>query len=449
VPELTRMTHVDANLSVAAALALAREKYAVKNPKSQLAYEHAQVAMPGGNTRSVLHFDPFPLTMVKGVEAQLFDVDGHVYSDFVGEYSAGLFGHSNAVIKAALDEALEIGTVMASPTTLEANLAEAVHARFPSMQLLRFCNSGTEANLMAIVTAIAFTGRRKILVFREAYHGGVAVFTGGGSPINVPFDYLLADYNDSEDARATIRQHADDLAAVIVEPILGAGGNIPGTPEFLMALRTETERAGALLIFDEVKTSRCGAGGMQGALRIKPDLTTLGKYLGGGLPIGVFGGRRDVMQRYDHRIPGAFKHAGTFNNNVCTMMAGHAVLTKIFTPNVADAFAVACEEFRVDLNDAMAKMGVPVRFTGLGSLITIHFSHKPINTPNDIPPASKPLGQLFHMESILRSILVAARGDIFFSLAVTSEQRRNLHQAIMAFVDDYGALIEREVPAKH
>lgn len=441
------MPPVNANLSVAAALTLAREKYAAKNPNSFLAYQRAQAAMPGGNTRSVLHFDPFPLTMVKGVGAQLFDLDGHSYTDFVGEYSAGLFGHSNPVLKAAVHEALELGTVMASPTMLEINFAEAVRMRFPSMELLRFCNSGTEANLMAIVTAIAFTKRRKILVFREAYHGGVMVFSGGGSPINVPFDYVLADYNDTEGVAAGIRQYGDDLAAVIVEPILGAGGNIPGTREFLAALRAETERVGALLIFDEVKTSRCAAGGMQGALGIKPDLTTLGKYLGGGLPVGVFGGRKDVMQRYNHRTADAFKHAGTFNNNVCTMMAGHAALTKVFTPEVADAFAMSCEQFRMGLNDAMAKKSVPVRFTGLGSLIAIHFACKPINRPADIPPVSKTLGQLFHMECIFRSILVAARGDIFVGLAVTPEQMQSLQQAILAFVDDHSGLIEREVIA--
>lgn len=440
------MAKMDANLSVDAALALAREQYAAKNPNSRLANERAQAAMPGGNTRSVLHFDPFPLTMTKGVDAQLFDVDGHSYSDFVGEYSAGLFGHSNPVIKAAIQEALEVGTVMASPTLLEANLAEVVRGRFPSMELLRFCNSGTEANLMAIVTAIAVTKRRKVLVFREAYHGGVLVFAGGGSPVNVPFDYVLADYNDTEGSVALIRQHADNLAAVIVEPILGAGGNIPGTPEFLKALRAESERAGALLIFDEVKTSRCGAGGMQGALGIKPDLTTLGKYLGGGLPTGAFGGRKDIMARYDHRTAGAFKHAGTFNNNVCTMMAGYAALTKVFTSSVADEFQASCEQFRTSLNDEMTKKRVPISFTGLGSLLTIHFSRKPISTPGDIRPVSKKLGQLFHMESILRSILVAARGDIFISLAVTQDQLERLRQAIMAFADDYGALIERELP---
>ena len=140
--------------------------------------------MPGGNTRSVLHFEPFPLTMVKGVDFELFDVDGHSYIDFVGEYSAGLFGHSNPVIKKAIQEALEIGTVIASPTCLETKLAEAVRARFPSMELIRFCNSGTEANLMAVATAIAVTKRRKLLVFREAYHGGVLVFATAVRPLN-------------------------------------------------------------------------------------------------------------------------------------------------------------------------------------------------------------------------------------------------------------------------
>ena len=184
--------------------------------------------MPGGNTRSVLHFEPFPLVMAKGVNAELFDLDGHSYLDLVGEYSAGLFGHSDPEIKAAIHEALEAGTVLASPTRWEADLAGVIQARFPSMELVRFCNSGTEANIMAIVTAMAVTRRRKVLVFREAYHGGVLVFSGGGSPINVPFDCVFANYNDVTGAIAAIRGHGGNLAAVIVEPILGAGGNIPG-----------------------------------------------------------------------------------------------------------------------------------------------------------------------------------------------------------------------------
>jgi len=435
----------DANLTVETALSIARLRYAALNPNSRLANLEAQSVMPGGNTRSVLHFDPFPLTMVKGVESQLFDVDGHSYIDFVGEFSAGLFGHSNPVIKAAIQEALDIGTVMASPTRLEINLAEAVRARFPSMEMLRFCNSGTEANLMAIVTAIAFTGRRKILVFREAYHGGVLVFAGGGGPLNVPFDYVLADYNDVEATRAVIQRHAGELAAVIVEPILGAAGNLPGTADFLGMLRAECDSAGALLIFDEVKTSRCGAGGIQGALGIRPDLTTLGKYLGGGLPTGAFGGRRDVMDRYDHRDPKPFKHAGTFNNNVCTMMAGFAALTKVFTAARADEFARDCESFRASLNVDMRRRGAPIQLTGSGSLITTHFMRTMPTRPADIPPASRSLGQLFHMDMIMRSILVAARGDIFISLPVTSQQLEQLRVAVNAFVDDYGPLIERAV----
>ncbi len=437
------MSGAEANLSVDAALAAARERYASRNPKSRLAYENAVKAFPGGSTRSVLYFDPFPLTMVKGVAAELHDLDGHTYVDFVGEYSAGLFGHSDPVIKAAVIEALETGTVMASPTPAEVRLAEAVKARFPSMEYLRFCNSGTEANLMAIVTAIAFTGRRKILVFREGYHGGVLVFATGGRHINVPFDYVLADYNAVDETVAAIRSCAADLAAVIVEPILGAGGNIPGTPEFLGALRAECDRAGAVLIFDEVKTSRCGAGGIQGMLGIAPDLTTLGKYIGGGLPTGAFGGRADIMAQFDPHGPAPLKHSGTFNNNQCSMMAGYAALTKVFTLERAEAFARGCERERESLNAELSAKNVPMRLTGLGSLWAAHFSDHQIRTPKDIPPASKKLGQLFHMEMLLRSILVAARGDIFISLPVTKEQMMKLRRALLEFADEYRPLIAR------
>ena len=437
------MSGVGANLSVDAALAAARERYARRNPGSRVAYESAMKAFPGGSTRSVLYFDPFPLTMVRGIEAELHDVDGHAYIDFVGEYSAGLFGHSDPVIKAAVIEALETGTVMASPTPAEVRLAEAVKTRFPSMEYLRFCNSGTEANLMAIVTAMAFTGRRKILVFREAYHGGVLAFPTDGRQTNVPFDYVLADYNQVDETVAAIHSCAADLAAVIVEPILGAGGNIPGTPEFLAALRAECNRSGAVLIFDEVKTSRCGAGGIQGMLGIVPDMTTLGKYIGGGLPTGAFGGRSDIMAQFDPHGTHPIKHSGTFNNNQCSMMAGHAALTKVFTAARAEEFARVCERERQSINAELSAKNTPMQLTGQGSLWTIHFSDHPIWTPNDIPPVSKKLGQLFHMEMLLPSILVAARGDIFISLPVTKEQMSKLRDATLQFADEYRPLVAR------
>jgi glutamate-1-semialdehyde 2,1-aminomutase len=434
---------VGANLSVDAALAAARERYALRNPRSRVAYENALKTFPGGSTRSVLYFEPFPLTMARGIESELHDIDGHTYIDFVGEYSAGLFGHSDPVIKAAVIEALETGTVMASPTAAEVRLAEAIKARFPSMEHLRFCNSGTEANLMAIVTAMAFTGRRKVLVFREAYHGGVLAFATAATQANVPFDYVLADYNQVDETVAAIRSVAADLAAVIVEPILGAGGNIPGTPEFLSALRAECNRTGAVLIFDEVKTSRCGAGGIQGLLGIVPDMTTLGKYIGGGLPTGAFGGRSDIMAQFDPHGPHPIKHSGTFNNNQCSMMAGYAALTKVFTAEKAEEFARACERERQNIHSELSAKSAPMRLTGQGSLWTIHFSDHPIRTPKDIPPVSKKLGQLFHMEMLLRSILVAARGDIFISLTVKNEQMRKLRGAILQFADEYRPLITR------
>ena len=427
--------NVDANLSVDAALATAHARYAANNPNSRTANRRAETVLPGGNTRSVLHFEPYPLTLVRGVESVVWDVDGHQYIDFVGEFSAGLYGHSNEIIKAAIIEALNIGTVLAAPTQLEADLAAAITRRFPSMELLRFCNSGTEANIMAIVTALAVTGRRKILVFREAYHGGVLTFARDGSPINLPLDYVLVDYNDAEAAAAAIHHHADDLAAVIVEPILGAGGNIPATPEFLRMLRRESERTGALLIFDEVKTSRCGPGGMQGQLGIVPDLTTLGKYLGGGLPTGAFGGRREIMSKYDPRLPNAFRHAGTFNNNVCSMNAGLAGLTRVFTAERALEFAKSCEQFRLMLNDRLVRKKLPMQFTGFGSMFTVHFSWRPVCAPKDIPPISRCLAQLFHLECLLRGILVASRGDVFVSLAVNPIQMQSLEQAIMTFAN--------------
>jgi len=418
-----------------------RNEFASRNPRSESAAFSAARALPGGNTRSNLFFEPFPLTVVSGQGAEVTDLDGHVYTDFVGEYSAGLYGHSEPVIRQAILEALDDGIVLAAPNKFEAQLAETIQSRFTSMERLRFCNSGTEANILALVTAQQFTQRRKILVFDGAYHGGVLVFANGGSPINVPFDFIVTTYNDSEAAARAIRQNSNELACVVVEPILGAAGNIPGEREFLATLRRETEAAGALLIFDEVKTSRCGAGGMQGQLDICPDLTTLGKYLGGGLPTGAFGGRADIMERYNPRRSDALRHAGTFNNNVCTMAAGLAGLTKVFTPSRANSFHNESEKLRLDLQEDMVNKGVPLQFAGQGSLFTLHLGERAPRSATHVTPLSREVGLLFHMYALLNGVAIAARGDFYQSLPMTASHKYQLRQTLASFAAEFGDLI--------
>ena len=423
------------------AITLLRTRFAKNNPRSEEAAVRARLALPGGNTRSVLFYEPFPLTIHSGKGAEIFDVDGHGYVDFVGEFSAGLYGHSDPIIRQAIIDALNGGTVLAGPNLYEATFAEALKARFPTMELMRFCNSGTEANIMALVTAQYVTRRKKVMVFNGAYHGGVLVFPNGASPINVPFDFILASYNDSGAATELIQRNANELAAVIVEPILGAGGNLPGEHEFISTLRRETEAVGALLIFDEVKTSRCGAHGMQGRLGVKPDLTTLGKYLGGGLPFGAFGGRADIMERYNPYRTDALRHAGTFNNNVCTMAAGLAGLTKVFTPSRADSFHEESEKLRIRFQEIVDRKKVPLRFTGSGSLFTLHLSGKPLQSAADVTPLSRQVGLLFHMHGMLNGIAVAGRGDFYQSLPMTDAERNLACSVLSTFVSEYGELI--------
>ncbi|MEQ9738041.1 MAG: aminotransferase class III-fold pyridoxal phosphate-dependent enzyme, partial [Algiphilus sp.] len=245
--------------------------FTAANPGSARRLREAETFMPGGNTRSVLFYAPFPLCMVKGWGARLQDTDGHVYVDMLGEYTAGLFGHSEPAVRTAIDKVLDDGINLSGHNHLEADLARLLCERFASLEMVRFTNSGTEANLMALATALAATGRQKILVFQNAYHGSMISFPTGGSRVNVPYEFVLAPYNDIDAALRTARQHEGDLAAILVEPMLGAGGAIPADPQFLQALRDEATRQTAVLIFDEVMTSRLSPGGRQKLLGITPD----------------------------------------------------------------------------------------------------------------------------------------------------------------------------------
>lgn len=423
------------------AIADARARYASANPLSMAADKSAERFLPGGNTRTVLHFDPFPLTMVAGEGAEQVDLDGHRYIDFVSEYSAGLFGHSDETIKLAVHEALDKGIAMGAPTDYERTLAGLLCKRFPAVDQIRFCNSGTEANIWALITARLLTGRSKVLAFRGAYHGGCIKFPHGPCILNIPFDFVLADYNDIEGAEEAIHRAGDELAVVIVEPILGAGGNIPGNRKFLEMLRRATREVGAVLIFDEVKTCRIGPAGTQGIVGIKPDITTLGKFIGGGLPIGAFGGSAEVMKHFNPKLQGNWNHAGTFNNDVCSMAAGCAAIGKIYTPQRAADFFEWSEAFRLSLNEMFAAKAVPMYANGMGSIIAIHFSSKPTKRPADITAGCQSMRPLLHMEMLLEGVLICSRGDFFLSLPMTEAHLSRTKIALENFIDRYKALI--------
>ena len=429
-----------ANISPAAALVEARARYVAATPASHAAHLQAVAAMPGGNTRTVLFHLPYPLTMARGRGAQLWDVDGHEYIDLLGEYTAGLYGHSNPIIRGALDAALDGGWNLGGHGLIEARLAQAIVDRFPSIELVRFTNSGTEANLLAVATALAVTGRSEVMVFAGGYHGGVMYFGGGGIPINAPYRWLLAPYNDAPAATALALAHAATLGCILVEPMLGSGGCIPADPAFLQALRDAADRVGAILIFDEVMTSRMSSGGQQKRLGITPDMTTLGKYIGGGMSFGAFGGSTRIMQRYDPRRPDAIPHAGTFNNNVLTMAAGHAGLTRIFTGEVAEALFARGERLRAAL-DAIATGRM--QWTGLGSMLCVHFREGPIERALPPDAVEADLRELFFFDMRERGFYIARRGMIALSLEITDADLDRFIVAVAEFVEVHRSLLVR------
>ena len=431
---------------IAAALNSARQAYSDANPKSRQQFVAAGAFLPGGNTRSVLHYEPFPLAMHRAAGSQLWDLDGHEYVDYLGEFTAGLYGHSSEIVRNAVVAALGRGINLGAPGPLEAELARLICTRFPSIDLVRFTNSGTEANLLALAAATTLTRRRRILVFSGAYHGGVLAFARGGSPVNVPHDFLVATYNDIAGTEALIEAKGPELAAILVEPMLGSGGCIPATPEFLAMLRRQASAVGAVLIFDEVMTSRLSAGGRQALIDVIPDMTALGKYIGGGMSFGAFGGRRDIMAQFDPTRAGALAHAGTFNNNVLTMAAGVATLGEVYTAEAAQALNARGDELRDRLNGMLRQANAPMQWSGLGSLMSLHCTAMPIASPADAAGGDARLQELFFFDMVGRGIYLARRGFVALSLCIGDPECDRLVAGMAAFLRERRHLISAASP---
>ena len=429
------------NLSLEAALTDAQARYVTANPMSAAQYDRAVASLPGGNTRSALFYPPFPLTIERGEGARIWDADGHAYRDFLGEYTAGLYGHSHPRICEVIASTLANGFVLGAPSRHEEELATLMCERFPSCERVRFCNSGTEANLMAISAARAHTGRSHIMAFNGGYHGGVLLFAGGVNPINAPYPFVLGEYNDTEGAIALIEKHARELAAILIEPMLGTGGGIPAEVGFLHALREAATRHDIALIFDEVMTSRLAPGGLQERHGVIPDMTSFGKYLGGGMTFGAFGGRADIMDRYDPRRADALPHAGTFNNNVLTMAAGAVGLREIYTPQAAQALNARGDALRDHLNAIAKRHDFPAMVTGLGSIIAVHFQRHPIRRPADAQHTHPDARALFHMEMLLAGVYVGRNGFMSPSLALGEADYTVLAQVFENFAVSYSGII--------
>ena len=410
-------------------LDIARRDFADRHAQSRLHFDEARRFMPGGHTRTVLTHSPFPVAFASGDGATLIDVDGHSYIDLLGDYTAGLLGHSERRVLDPVVAALANNVSVGGVHPAEAKLSQLMCSRF-GIDRVRFTNSGTEANLMAITTAIQATGRRQVLVFSGGYHGGVLYFVSGPASWNAPYEFVIAPYNEAEATELIIQEHANELAAVVFEPMQGSGGCLPADAEFIQRTCAAARAVGAIVIADEVMTSRHGRSGMLHLLGEVADITTYGKYLGGGFSFGAFGGHAELLDQFDTSLEGGrvaagrhvISHAGTFNNNMASMTAGCAVLGEVFTADVAESHTKRGEEFRESVASVLARHSLPMSVTGFGSMMSLHALATAPQTINDVFLRDEVLQELVFLGLHERGVYIAARGMMNVGLAHTDDQ---------------------------
>jgi glutamate-1-semialdehyde 2,1-aminomutase len=422
------------------ALDLAVRRYVDTHPRSRALHERARRVLPGGNTRTVLHFEPFAFRVDRADGPYLVDVDGHRRLDVLGDYSAGLLGHQPGPVADAVRDRLDAGWALGGMTEPEIAFAEAVVDRFASVEQVRFTNSGTEANLMAIMTARHATGRDRVVVFAGGYHGGLLYYGPAGASLRAPFEHVVLPYND---VAALERELADDggrIACVLVEPMLGASGCVPATAAFLAALRSGTRDVGAVLVFDEVMTSRLARGGAQQLTGVTPDLTTLGKYMAGGMTFGAFGGRRDLMAAFDPEVGGLLTHAGTFNNNTFTMAAGVEAQHIVTRDGYLERLSARGDRLRQQLTGVFTASPLAFCVTGWGSLNAIHPVAGPVTHLGDLEGADDRWRRLLFHDLLDAGYYIAPRGYMALSAALSDEDVDGFVAAVDGFCDRYRGL---------
>jgi glutamate-1-semialdehyde 2,1-aminomutase len=420
--------------------------YPDNDSKSARLYDRAVKVLPGGNSRHTVYFPPYPVYAARAQGARVWDADGVARLDLINNYSALIHGHNHPrIVQAVVAQAHRLLSV-AMPTEQEVELAELVCARLPAVDQVRFTNSGTEGVMYAIKAARAFTGRAKIAKIEGAYHGSddtaavsnypdprqwgeadaPASVPGAGATANIARDVVILPMNDLENGRDILRAHADDLAGAILDPLPSHLGYQAATPEFVAMLREETARAGALLIFDEVYSFRLGFNGAQGALGATPDLTALGKVIGGGLPVGAVGGRAEVMTALFDPRPGRPKltHGGTFNANPMTMAAGAAAM-KLLDRAAFDRLTGLGDRLRAGLKEAVKIAGVPATVRGATSMTSLFHvedelpTHRHVVAAMQAHPEARQRAERFFHYLLNHGVMIGAPGLFVLSTALS------------------------------
>jgi glutamate-1-semialdehyde 2,1-aminomutase len=417
-------------------------EYTSKTGRSRALHDEALAVMPGGNSRTTTFFDPYPFYIQRGQGAHVWDADGNDRLDFNGNYTSLILGHAPAEVVKAAQEAAALGLSFPGPTEHEVRLAETIKQRVPSVELLRFTNSGTEATMNAVRLARAFTGRPKIAKFEGAYHGThdwamvsvsgdpkaggsrkrpKSVAWSAGLPPAVMKHVVVLPWNDGEACQQILEAEGAQIACLLVDPFMCNAGLLPPAEGFLEGLRALTERLGILLVFDEVISFRVAFGGAQERLGIRPDLTTFGKVIGGGLAVGAFGGRADVMGFYDPRQGGArISHGGTFNANPVTMAAGAATLAAL-TPEAYARLDALGERLRGGVTRLLAATRRKGQVTGAGSLFWLHWTSEALTDYRSARPKDASVSLRVFMGLLNEGILMTQRGLGACSLAMTDE----------------------------
>ena len=388
--------------------------YRARTRKSAALFEAAQRVMPGGNSRQASFWTPHPLAIERAEGVHLFDVDGRRYLDMINNYTSMVHGHAYPPIVAAAERQIRRGTGWAAGNRMQNRLAEQIVARIPSVDQVRFTNSGTEAVALAFTIARKITGRRKLLMARYGYHGSLMEFETGSFGHEGPITYLAA-FNDLANFKAVLAKHGNEIAAVFLEPVLGSGGVIPATPEFLKGVKAAAHHAGALFILDEVLSFRFATGGCQEHFGIKPDLTMLGKAIGGGFPVGAVGGMAEFMKVFDPADLKVF-HTGTYNANTVTMAAGDVAVRELTGERIAVMHGLA-EKLKDGLIRAVKKAGLPVSVNHFGSCLNLYFSAAAPES-SIVREDTKIMG-MFHHAALNHGLFLAPRGMMALSTVMT------------------------------